>query len=78
MSTSQITSTEQLRELVSRTTAWREASTGGEAIAAALRVAREAPQDVVDRLAFAKRIVVAGAGSEVSLIIGGDCFTSPI
>ena len=63
MSTSQITSTEQLRELVARTTAWREASTGGEAIAAALRVAREAPPDVVDRLAFAKRIIVTGAGS---------------
>jgi len=59
------TSAQQLGELVSRTTAWREASTGGEAIAAALRVAREASQGEVDRLAFASRIVIAGAGSSL-------------
>jgi glucosamine--fructose-6-phosphate aminotransferase (isomerizing) len=59
------TSTEQLRELVAGTTAWQEASTGGQAIAAGLKVAREAPQSEVDRLAFAKRIVVTGAGSSL-------------
>jgi glucosamine--fructose-6-phosphate aminotransferase (isomerizing) len=57
------TSTEHIRELVGRTTAWREASTGAEAIAAALAVARQAPQAEVDRLAFAERIVITGAGS---------------
>jgi len=52
-----------IRERVSVTTAWKEASTGGEAIAAALEVARGASQHEVDRLAFSKRIVVTGAGS---------------
>jgi glucosamine--fructose-6-phosphate aminotransferase (isomerizing) len=52
-----------IRERVSVTTAWKEASTGGEAIAAALEVARGASQHEVDRLAFAKRVVVTGAGS---------------
>ncbi len=65
MPTTDVTSTAQLRELVARTTAWQEASTGATAIAAALKVAREAPQSEVDRLAFAKRIVVTGAGSSL-------------
>ena len=56
---------DRIAELVAATTAWQEASTGGEAIAAALSVAREAPQDEVDRLAFAKRIVITGAGSSL-------------
>lgn len=52
-----------IRARVEQTTAWREASTGDVAVAAALRVARDAPQSEVDRLAFARRIVIAGAGS---------------
>jgi glutamine---fructose-6-phosphate transaminase (isomerizing) len=52
-----------VREAVAATTAWREASTGGEAIAAALRVAREAPTDILDTLAGATQIVITGAGS---------------
>ena len=43
--------------------AWREASTGGLAIAAALEAARSAPQALVDRLAASSRILVSGAGS---------------
>lgn len=65
MSTTDATSIAQLRERVVQTTAWQEASTGATAIAAALKVAREAPQSQVDRLAFAKRIVVTGAGSSL-------------
>ena len=42
---------------------WAEARGGPEAIAAALAVARAAPQDLVDRLTMARRIVVTGAGS---------------
>ena len=52
-----------LRERVSRSTAWQEASSGGQAIAAALRVAREAPSATLDRLSGASRIVISGAGS---------------
>jgi glucosamine--fructose-6-phosphate aminotransferase (isomerizing) len=55
----------QIRAAVERTTPWREASTGGQAIAAALRVARGASRHTVDRLAFARRIVVTGAGSSL-------------
>jgi glutamine---fructose-6-phosphate transaminase (isomerizing) len=55
----------EIRALVEATTAWREASTGAEAIAAALAVARGAPGDTVDRLAFARRIIVTGAGSSL-------------
>ena len=54
-----------IRERVAATTAWREASTGGEAIAAALNVARSAPQEVIDRLDGATRIVITGAGSSL-------------
>jgi glutamine---fructose-6-phosphate transaminase (isomerizing) len=59
------TTTSALREAVARTTAWREASTGGDAIAAALAVARDAPQELIDRLDGARRIVIAGAGSSL-------------
>jgi glucosamine--fructose-6-phosphate aminotransferase (isomerizing) len=48
---------------VDETIGWSEARTGAAAIAAALVVAREAGPDVVDRLAFADRIVITGAGS---------------
>jgi glucosamine--fructose-6-phosphate aminotransferase (isomerizing) len=54
-----------LRDAVARTTAWQEASTGGEAIAAALAVARQAPQELLDRLDGARRIVITGAGSSL-------------
>ena len=56
---------QHIRDAVERTTPWREASTGGSAIAAALEVARTAPQDVVDRLDGATRIVITGAGSSL-------------
>lgn len=59
------TNTSALREAVARTTAWREASAGGEAIAAALAVARGAPQELIDRLDGARRIVITGAGSSL-------------
>ncbi|MFV2064720.1 MAG: SIS domain-containing protein [Chloroflexota bacterium] len=57
------TTAPEIRTQVEASTAWKEASTGGVAIAAALEVARTAPQQEVDRLAFARRIVVTGAGS---------------
>ena len=47
------------------TTAWQEASTGAEAISAGLDAARRASRDEVDRLAFAERIVISGAGSSL-------------
>jgi glucosamine--fructose-6-phosphate aminotransferase (isomerizing) len=59
------TSAAHIGELVARTTGWQEASTGSEAIGAALEVARRAPQAEVDRLAFAERIVITGAGSSL-------------
>jgi glucosamine--fructose-6-phosphate aminotransferase (isomerizing) len=55
----------KLRETVERTSAWAEAASGAQAIAAALEVARKAPQIEVDRLAFARRIVLTGAGSSL-------------
>jgi glucosamine--fructose-6-phosphate aminotransferase (isomerizing) len=61
--TAAASTTNELREAVSRTTAWQEATTGGVAIGAALEVARVAPPAVVDRLAGAEHIVVTGAGS---------------
>jgi glucosamine--fructose-6-phosphate aminotransferase (isomerizing) len=42
---------------------WREARTSGTAIEAALSVARSAPDDIVDTIARARRVVVTGAGS---------------
>jgi len=65
MTASQTLSAADIRERVSATTLWREASTGGEAIAAALEVARSASQDIVDRLDGASRIVITGAGSSL-------------
>lgn len=57
------TTTSQLRQAVAGTTGWQEASTAAPAIAAALRVAREAPPAVLGPLAAAQRIVLTGAGS---------------
>ncbi len=48
---------------------WREASTSGEAIAAALASARDAAPEVADRLAGAERIVLTGAGSSYYLAL---------
>lgn len=53
----------EIRERVEATTPWREASTGAAAVAAAVAVAREASPHTVDRLAFAKRVIITGAGS---------------
>jgi glutamine---fructose-6-phosphate transaminase (isomerizing) len=61
----QATTANQIRDLVAMSTPWREASTGGEAVAAALEVAREAPQSMLDRLDGAARIVITGAGSSL-------------
>ena len=58
-------SADEVRQRVAATTPWREASTGGAAIAAALEVARGAAQDIVDRLDGATRIVITGAGSSL-------------
>jgi glucosamine--fructose-6-phosphate aminotransferase (isomerizing) len=58
-------SADEIRQRVAATLPWREASTGGGAIAAALEVARKASPDEVDRLAFAKRIILTGAGSSL-------------
>jgi len=55
----------ELRARVERTTAWQEASSAGPAIAAALEVARGVSQAEVDRLAFARSIVISGAGSSL-------------
>ncbi|CAN5636462.1 SIS domain-containing protein [soil metagenome] len=55
--------TTTLRDRLEGMTAWREASTSGGSIAAALEVARAAPQGLVDRLARSSRIIITGAGS---------------
>jgi glutamine---fructose-6-phosphate transaminase (isomerizing) len=46
---------------------WREASTSGDAIAAALTSARSAAGDVVELLAAADRVILTGAGSSYYL-----------
>ena len=46
---------------------WRESSTSGEAIAAALDAADRAPDASLDALAAAERIVITGAGSSYYL-----------
>ena len=55
----------QIRARVEGTTPWQEASAAGEAIAAANAVARDAPQELIDRLDGAMRIVISGAGSSL-------------
>lgn len=55
----------EIRARVETTTPWREASAAASAIAAATAVAREAPAEMVDRLAAATRIVITGAGSSL-------------
>jgi glucosamine--fructose-6-phosphate aminotransferase (isomerizing) len=52
-----------LRARVATTTTWREATTAGEAIDAALGVARAAPDAIGKALEHGRRIVVTGAGS---------------
>jgi glucosamine--fructose-6-phosphate aminotransferase (isomerizing) len=56
---------EALHEAMARTTAWQEASIGGPAVAAALAVARGAPDGLVRELAEAGQVVVTGAGSSL-------------
>jgi glucosamine--fructose-6-phosphate aminotransferase (isomerizing) len=46
---------------------WRESSTSGDAIAAAIEAAGRAPRMVVDTLGAAERIVITGAGSSYYL-----------
>lgn len=65
MTAPQTLSAADIRQRVAATTPWREASSGGEAIAAALKVARNASQEIVDRLDGATRIVITGAGSSL-------------
>ncbi len=65
MTTSPAMTAAEVAEGVAVTTPWQEASAGGEAIAAALEVARNAPQDIVDRLDGATRITITGAGSSL-------------
>lgn len=62
MSTTEPTVAE-LRARLQALTPWQEASTGGDAIAAALDAARVAPEEMLVRLAEAQRIIVTGAGS---------------
>jgi glucosamine--fructose-6-phosphate aminotransferase (isomerizing) len=50
---------------VATTTAWREASGGGVAIAAALRVAQDTPASLLERLRRAPRVIITGAGSSL-------------
>ena len=52
-----------VRAAVQATTTWQEASTGGQAIAAALEVARQASTEILDTLAGASQIIITGAGS---------------
>jgi len=52
-----------LRARLATLTPWREASTGDDAIAAALEAARAAPGELLERLAGARRIIITGAGS---------------
>jgi glucosamine--fructose-6-phosphate aminotransferase (isomerizing) len=54
-----------IRAAVQVTLPWREASAAGPALAAATVVARSAPPDMVDRLSFARRIIITGAGSSL-------------
>jgi glutamine---fructose-6-phosphate transaminase (isomerizing) len=62
MSTTDPSATE-LRTRLQALMPWQEASTGGEAIGAALASARAAPEETLVRLADAQRIIVTGAGS---------------
>jgi glucosamine--fructose-6-phosphate aminotransferase (isomerizing) len=56
-------SADDLRARLDETTTWREATLAADALAGALAVARDAPPLVLDCLASATRIVLAGAGS---------------
>jgi glucosamine--fructose-6-phosphate aminotransferase (isomerizing) len=57
------TNVHEIRIRVEGTVAWREASSAGPALAAALGVARSATSEIVDVLAGGRRIIVTGAGS---------------
>jgi len=62
MTTPDVTTT-ALRARLEALTPWQEASTGGDAIAAALVSALAAPDAILARLVEASRIVITGAGS---------------
>lgn len=55
----------EVRRRVESSLPWREASAAALALEAAHEVARSAPQDLVDRLDGATRIVISGAGSSL-------------
>ena len=65
MSTPTSMSAAEIRSRVEASTPWREASAAASALEAAHEVARHAPQEVVDRLDGATRIVISGAGSSL-------------
>lgn len=55
----------EIRARVEGTTPWREASTGGSALAAAVATARDASAETVERLSRSRRVVLTGAGSSL-------------
>lgn len=55
----------EIRARVESSLPWREARAADEALAAAHAIARDASQDLVDRLDGATRIVISGAGSSL-------------
>ncbi len=55
----------EIRSRVEVSTPWREAAAAASALEAAHAVARDAPQEVIDRLDGATRIVISGAGSSL-------------
>ena len=65
MSTPTSMSAADIRSRVEASTPWHEASAAATALEAAHEVARTAPQEVVDRLDGATRIVISGAGSSL-------------
>jgi glucosamine--fructose-6-phosphate aminotransferase (isomerizing) len=54
---------DRIRAAVELTLAWGEATAGKDAIAAALAVARGAPDDLIEVVASGRRVVLSGAGS---------------
>lgn len=65
MSTPTSMSATEIRARVEASMPWREAAAAASALAAAHEVARDAPQEVIDRLDAATRIVISGAGSSL-------------
>ena len=63
----------QIRAAVERTTPWREASTGGQAIAAALRVARGASRSKHALWDSSKSLLAVGSLADISHILPRMC-----